>query len=388
VDSPPLVIAIILMLIAFAAIAVVIGVIGLIASRLKRRTVNKRQERTRKKGDTGQDAATSPSVNLFCTNCGNSISGQAMACLSCGASPIGHKRFCRQCGVGLNPEQIICVKCGVGLADSGGAPTALQAQVPGISLSTHSLSARQRKARINFWTMLCAVFFMILVLATIFSHALEVHSTERQGAILENAQARAQEGLLGVGPGWFLRGQVEVQAAQRQIQQMQEGIGRLILVLLVFTGIPYLCCYYFYLHRLWEEIPEEFARTTPGNAAGFALIPIFNLYWQFVVFSGLYRNMKEAAKSYSISSNKLRAGHTGIVAVCVLWLILGFVALLIALASMNEDYLAGINEDYVALLSLLSIGGIVLNALITIPAYWLVRKDVLTFIDLKESVGK
>lgn len=52
---------------------------------------------------------------LFCTNCGNSVSEQAAACMSCGASPAGHRKFCRQCGVGLNPEQVVCIKCGSGV---------------------------------------------------------------------------------------------------------------------------------------------------------------------------------------------------------------------------------------------------------------------------------
>ncbi|MCL2305993.1 MAG: hypothetical protein FWC43_11680 [Planctomycetaceae bacterium] len=49
---------------------------------------------------------------LFCTNCGNSISERAVACMSCGVKPTGHRKFCRQCGVGLNSEQIVCIKCG------------------------------------------------------------------------------------------------------------------------------------------------------------------------------------------------------------------------------------------------------------------------------------
>ena len=47
----------------------------------------------------------------YCTNCGNSVSEQAVACMSCGAKPVGHKKFCRQCAAALNPEQVVCVKC-------------------------------------------------------------------------------------------------------------------------------------------------------------------------------------------------------------------------------------------------------------------------------------
>ena len=56
---------------------------------------------------------------VFCTNCGSTVSEQAVACMSCGARPTGHKKFCRQCGVGLNPEQVVCVKCGVSLTSGG-----------------------------------------------------------------------------------------------------------------------------------------------------------------------------------------------------------------------------------------------------------------------------
>jgi hypothetical protein len=57
-----------------------------------------------------------PPANLFCTNCGNSISAQAVACMSCGAKPTGHKKFCRHCGVGLNPGQVVCIKCGAAIS--------------------------------------------------------------------------------------------------------------------------------------------------------------------------------------------------------------------------------------------------------------------------------
>jgi hypothetical protein len=59
-----------------------------------------------------------PVTNLYCTNCGNAVSEQAVACMSCGAKPTGHKKFCRQCGIALNPEQVVCVHCGAAI--SGG----------------------------------------------------------------------------------------------------------------------------------------------------------------------------------------------------------------------------------------------------------------------------
>ena len=67
---------------------------------------------------TGQ--TVQPPANLFCTNCGNSVSEQAVACMSCGARPTGHRKFCRHCGVAVNPEQVVCIKCGASLTGNTG----------------------------------------------------------------------------------------------------------------------------------------------------------------------------------------------------------------------------------------------------------------------------
>lgn len=64
-------------------------------------------------------AEPSAPKQMFCTNCGSSVSEQAFACMSCGAKPTGHKKFCRHCGVTLNPEQVICVKCGSKIETGG-----------------------------------------------------------------------------------------------------------------------------------------------------------------------------------------------------------------------------------------------------------------------------
>jgi RNA polymerase subunit RPABC4/transcription elongation factor Spt4 len=52
-----------------------------------------------------------PAKQLFCTNCGCSVSNGTSHCPSCGAMPLGHKKYCRHCGTALNPEQVVCVKC-------------------------------------------------------------------------------------------------------------------------------------------------------------------------------------------------------------------------------------------------------------------------------------
>ena len=64
-------------------------------------------------------SAPPPSANVFCTNCGNPVSEQAVACMSCGAKPTGHRKFCRQCATALNPEQVVCIRCGTGVSTAG-----------------------------------------------------------------------------------------------------------------------------------------------------------------------------------------------------------------------------------------------------------------------------
>ncbi|MBQ2791296.1 MAG: DUF4339 domain-containing protein [Thermoguttaceae bacterium] len=39
-----------------------------------------------------------------------------------------------------------------------------------------------------------------------------------------------------------------------------------------------------FVHAFWRALPPENAPTTPGPACGLLLIPIFNIYWNFVVF--------------------------------------------------------------------------------------------------------
>lgn len=41
----------------------------------------------------------------------------------------------------------------------------------------------------------------------------------------------------------------------------------------------------------WTAIQDGHARTTPGKAIGFLFIPVFNLYWAFIAWVGLARNV-------------------------------------------------------------------------------------------------
>jgi len=74
---------------------------------------------------------------LFCTNCGNPVSEQAVACMSCGAKPVGHRKYCRHCAAALSPEQVVCVKCGAKVG-AGGAFGAIRSMGESAGTGTKS----------------------------------------------------------------------------------------------------------------------------------------------------------------------------------------------------------------------------------------------------------
>ena len=55
------------------------------------------------------------------------------------------------------------------------------------------------------------------------------------------------------------------------------------------------------LHKLWSLIPAHKARTTPGKAVGFLLLPLINIYWVFVAVLGLARALNAETCRKSVS---------------------------------------------------------------------------------------
>jgi hypothetical protein len=52
---------------------------------------------------------------MYCRNCSNEVSPQAIACPKCGVPPLKGKNYCNACGTQTHPDAVICVHCGVGL---------------------------------------------------------------------------------------------------------------------------------------------------------------------------------------------------------------------------------------------------------------------------------
>jgi len=53
---------------------------------------------------------------VYCRNCGNVVSDQAVLCTKCGVPPLDGRNLCWSCGQPTNPLAEICIKCGVRLA--------------------------------------------------------------------------------------------------------------------------------------------------------------------------------------------------------------------------------------------------------------------------------
>jgi len=143
----------------------------------------------------------------------------------------------------------------------------------------------------------------------------------------------------------------------------------------------YLYCHFFFLLRVWQEIPKEFARTTPGMAAGLALVPIFHLYWQFVAFLGLYQDMNKAMESYG---HEPRFGTAFVKFVCIAWVVLFVLELVGAMVILVLEEEPSQYEPSTMMIVFATLINLVGTAL-TIAIYLITQKKVFEFIDIKSS---
>jgi hypothetical protein len=271
-----------------------------------------------------------PPVNVFCANCGNSISTQAVACMSCGARPTGHKKFCRQCGIALNPEQVVCIKCGAGLTGNSGvsnfaANITSAFQTVGGSLGAPS-NAMSKKLNIYFmvYWICMAVAISLQLIGTIITH---------MGVSIAQ-DGRNADSLLTLGMGLTMI------------------VTPIYIVGAVFG--------YMLLYQLWKRIPLDIARTTPGKAVIFMLIPIVNLYWVFVAYKGLGEDMNKTLQRHG---NQHQVNESLGLPLCILAIIANipfglypfigsYIAVLVGLASfiVGVFFLKSIKDGAIALL--------------------------------------
>jgi len=212
-------------------------------------------------------------------------------------------------------------------------------------LASIALTAEQRKQRITFWTTLCTVALVLFTLAGIFAGFMDLRAfndsilsfTDLEAALSKNA---------------FIHS-----------------------ILSSPLDIAYLCCYFFFVFRLWEEVPREFARTTPKKAAWLSLIPFYAYYWMFVALLGLYKDMNKTMESYGQGA---RFGTSLIVAACTGWLCYG---IFITFSLLTEAFTEPSSGETLRTM----LWGIVF-CVFTVSMFWVIRKNVLDFIDIKASV--
>jgi hypothetical protein len=97
----------------------------------------------------------------------------------------------------------------------------------------------------------------------------------------------------------------------------------------------------------------------------------------FIAFLGLYQDMNRTAESYGHGQ---RFHATVIKGVCIAWLVFGILLLLVGIAGIFDG---GESESAAESMFLT-----LLNAIVTISMYWIIRNNVLEFIDIKSSVGR
>lgn len=76
-------------------------------------------------------------------------------------------------------------------------------------------------------------------------------------------------------------------------------IGAVLGLPAIIAGVVF---YVMLLYKLWCTVQDGRAESTPGKAIGFLFIPFFNLYWQFVAFWGLSKDLNRYAREHGIAA--------------------------------------------------------------------------------------
>ncbi len=69
------------------------------------------------------------------------------------------------------------------------------------------------------------------------------------------------------------------------------GIPLIVIGVGVFAVLGAVVLGYILLYRFWALIQDGQARTTPGLAVGLCFIPFYNIYWVYVAYIGLAKDM-------------------------------------------------------------------------------------------------
>ncbi|MCL2117953.1 MAG: ankyrin repeat domain-containing protein [Planctomycetaceae bacterium] len=213
------------------------------------------------------------------------------------------------------------------------------------------LEPHQRKKRISFWLML--VFITCGVLS-----------------------------LIGIAYELITIGFLTSNPHPQEIHKIKAVIDVFYFFLLFPCLAASLFCYFFFLFRIWEEVPREFARTTPGMAAGLSLIPFFSWYWMFVALGGLYQDMNKTMESWG---QEKRFNATLIITACVVWLVGDLISIMQGMV-MGIVSVMDATSPIVIFSHFFTIVWSLLWCVFTLVIYWIIRKNVLKFMDIKSGV--
>ena len=86
----------------------------------------------------------------------------------------------------------------------------------------------------------------------------------------------------------------------------------------------------------WTIIQDGNARTTPGKAVGFCFIPFFSLYWIFVAYLGLAKDMNAYCDARSISGPKISEALA--LTTCIIRVVAPFIVLPIVFIGMAVPF--------------------------------------------------
>jgi hypothetical protein len=99
---------------------------------------------------------------------------------------------------------------------------------------------------------------------------------------------------------------------------MERPLSPMAFVTLALAFVLILIVYY----KAWGRLQDGQARTTPGKAVGFCFIPLFNVYWLFVLFSGYAQDYNAYVQRHKLG---LPAIGSAIFTVnAILWLLVFF----------------------------------------------------------------
>ena len=88
---------------------------------------------------------------------------------------------------------------------------------------------------------------------------------------------------------------------------------------------------YVLLYRSWLLIQDGNVRTSAGKAVGFCFIPFFNLYWTYVAFVGLSKDMNFYCQTRQISAPAVSEGLALIYYIIILLSAIPYIGLLFSI---------------------------------------------------------